>query len=156
MAYGLKASSCDPLTCSITIQLWYIIKLKLGFYVWEETKNIFSQNISILWMGQNKRSKTKQWDKTMAKPISMVKNQKKTIIWSKKVCKTWKESNWHKKRFILNGLQSYKIQITSNIYPTQFYSHFQQNHNLRVICPKSDFKFKWKYLSNKGEWTRQL
>ena len=31
-----------------------------GLFVWEETENNFPQIISILWMGQNKRSEAKQ------------------------------------------------------------------------------------------------
>ena len=39
--------------------------------VWEETKNIFFQIISIVWMAQNKRSEAKHaFDKTVAKPVA--------------------------------------------------------------------------------------
>ena len=52
-------TSIDGLTFSMTIQQWFVTKLNLGLSVGEETKNI-SQIVSLVWMGQNKRSKAKQ------------------------------------------------------------------------------------------------
>ena len=71
-----------------------MMKLNPGLFVWEETENIFSQIISILWMGQNKNKTNKQIqsqtiDKTMAKPVGVVTNQKKLIIWNKAM--NWKQ-----------------------------------------------------------------
>ena len=50
-----------------------MINQNLGLSIWEETKNIFS-NYQYLMNGTEQKIRGQTIDKTMAKPVGMVKN----------------------------------------------------------------------------------
>ena len=57
-----------------------MIKLNPGLSVWEETKNIFSQVISIFMNGTEQKIGGKTFYKTMAKPAGVIINKEKLIF----------------------------------------------------------------------------
>ena len=87
-----KFSTCiNRLNSSITIH----DKTKSWIYVWQNTKGI-SQIISFSWKGHNKNLHSQTIDQNMTKPAGVVKYQKKTIIWSKALYKTFTlKLNWN-------------------------------------------------------------
>ena len=60
----------------------YMMKLNRGLSVWQKPKDLFSQILSFLWKGHNKRLRGQTIDKTVTISSWTKPNREKSVIWN--------------------------------------------------------------------------
>ena len=67
-----------------------MMKLNRGLSVWQKPKD-FSQILSFLWKGHNKRIRGQTIDKTVTNPNQAEPNREKSVIWNGTMYLHWVE-----------------------------------------------------------------
>ena len=130
-------------------------KTKSSIICLAKIKDIFSQIISFLWKGDNKRSRDQTVDTTMAKPVN---NQEKCMICNKSLCDVETGECRRVATFMKTGLYqlfwSYILLVvelcTENMNSSKKVSYLT-NYNSSCMFVDNSRKRNWKYVYD-AQW----